>query len=153
MKNWPRSARWGPTTGPPLMINQFVAMKIPRPVMSPVTTPWTVAFCRISRVSTGLSSGLLSFVAIRQAPCLDELEESPEEIEPGAAMEDRHPEEQAGVSQERKAPAAHEPGDRAIAEPHDGAGPGHLVAGEVLAEQAQGGRDEGAAPEHDEERR
>src|SRR2546425_11012581 len=56
IRNWPRSATWGPTTGPPLMTNQLVAMKIPRPATIPVTTP--------------LASALLSFVAIRQAPRL-----------------------------------------------------------------------------------
>src|SRR6267378_1069054 len=133
------------------MTNQFVAMKIPRPVTVPVTTPWTVAFSRMSRVSTRFSSAFLSFV-IRSAP-LDELEKSPEEIDVRATAEHRHPEEEAGISQEREAPAAHETDDEAIGEPHDGAGPGYFVAGEVLAKQAQGGADEGAASQHHEERR
>src|SRR6267378_3452427 len=133
------------------MTNQFVAMKIPRPVTVPVTTPWTVAFSRMSRVSTRFSSAFLSFV-IRSAP-LDELEKSPEEIDVRATAEHRHPEEEAGISQEREAPAAHETDDEAIGESHDGAGPGYFVAGEVLAKQAQGGADEGAASQHHEERR
>src|SRR5439155_9896502 len=132
------------------MINQFVATKIARPAMSPVTTPWTVAFSRISRVNTRLSSALLSSGIGR---LLGELEESPEEMEVGAAPEQRHPDEQAGVSQEGEAPAAGEAGDEAIGQPQEGAGPGHLVAWEVLAEQGQEGVGERAAPEHDEERR
>src|SRR2546425_3440082 len=59
-----------------------------------------------------------------------------------AAPEHRHPEEQAGIPQEREAPAAHETDDEAIGEAHDGAGRGHRVAREVLAEQAQDGRSE-----------
>src|SRR5438105_5419236 len=131
------------------MINQFVAMKIARPAMSPVTTPWTVAASRISPVNTRLSSALLSS-AIRP---LDELEESPEKIEVGAAPEQRYPDEQAGVSQEGEAPAAGEAGDETIGQPQAGAGPAHLVAQEVLAEQGQEGAGVRTAPEHDEERR
>src|SRR2546428_12481675 len=101
MKNWPRRARWGPTTRPPLRISQFVATKRPRPAMSPVTMPWTAALSRMSRVRASRSSVLSSFSI---GGLLDELGEALEELEAGGGGGEGHPEEQGDVAPQGEGP-------------------------------------------------
>src|SRR2546428_10253297 len=111
MKNWPRRARWEPTTRPPLRISQFVATKRPRPAMSPVTMPWTAALSRMSRVRASRSSVLSSFSI---GGPLDELEAILVELEGCAAAEQGHTDEHADVAHESESPAGDEARDRSI---------------------------------------
>src|SRR5262245_59466711 len=122
MKNWPSRARCGPTTGPPLMTSQLVAMK----TTSPVTIPCTTALRRRAWARTTSYRGLgVSAMAFRG---LEIFEETPQRQAFGAALGDGQVEEDGGVPQEREGPAQHEPGEHSVAEAQHAAGPGDAIA-------------------------
>src|SRR5437867_939644 len=112
MKNWPSSARCGPTTRPPFRMSQLVATNRASPAMRPVTKPTITAFSRTTRTRTRS----VSFFASRaMGALLDELEEAFEQMELRAAAQDGQREEERDVAEEGERP----PGEETDAEPVD----------------------------------
>src|SRR5690349_18069497 len=141
MKNCPRSARCGPTTGPPLRTSQRVATKRTSPPTRPSTMPCTVALSRTIRATRRLSIVRGSSIPISIGRVLDELEEAAQQAALDAPARQRHVEEEGRVPEEREAPPDHAAHEGAVQQPHQRPRRRHSVAGEILAEQAEGGPD------------
>src|SRR5215510_1626533 len=123
MKYCPRRPKWGPTKGcpslpivGPLRMSQLVARKIARPSRIPVTRPWTFAFRCSSRVKT-MSSSLLSGSDMFYDP-LKILEQFPQHVEFGTAMNGCRIEKQGGIPEKCENPATNKARDETVEQSH-----------------------------------